>query len=439
MWMYGLASACRKAAAGLISRWAGFARNDQGSVAIIMGISLTALLGMIALGTEVSLVQYKQRQMQAVADASALSAALARAKGFPSDHALEGKAVAASAGFVNGSSNVTVTVNSPPTLGSHTKDSDAVEVIIKQPQTLRLAGLFTAASFDVNARAVALPGSSGDGDICILSTDTGSSQAVTVNNGARLTIDNCGLAVNSTGSPALAVSGGARIQAKSVRVSGSVSVNNGGKITTEDGVLESQAVTADPYAGVNFNVPSGCAYNNKSYNHKSNGATISPGTYCGGLSVGNGVKLSMAPGVYYIKSGQFYLGGGSELSGTGVTIVLTKNTHSYATANIGNGSKISLTAPTGGALSGIVFYGDPNAPNNSSIQFQGGASMEFNGALYFPSMSVVYSNGAKNKSACTQLIAWRVSFAGGSRLGRDCEGVGVTPIGGGATSAELVE
>jgi hypothetical protein len=434
------AAFARKRAGRRLSKLcASFVREDRGSVAITMGISLAVLMGMAALGTEVSFIQYKQRQMQAVADAAALSAAMADSKGFPADFKLEGQAVAASSGFVNGADSTVVTINRPPTLGAHAGNDEAIEVIIEQPQTLKLAGLFTSAKFNVNARAVVMQGKSGGGDFCILATASSAKNAVTVNNGARVTIDDCGLAVNSTGKPALAVSGGGRVDAKSVSVGGTVSVKNGGKIEAEDGVLENQPPIADPYADVNVSAPAGCNYNNLSLNWSHNGMTMMPGTYCNGLTIGNGIKVTMAPGVYYIKSGQFNLGGGAQVTGTGVTIVLTKNTSGYATATIGNGSKISLTAPTSGTTTGIVFFADRKTPHSSQINFQGGSNMEFTGALYFPSMTVVYSNDANNNSKCTQLIGWYLRFMGGSRFRRDCDGVGTTPIGGSGSAPELVE
>ncbi|HKJ61925.1 MAG TPA: pilus assembly protein TadG-related protein, partial [Hyphomicrobiales bacterium] len=244
-----VAPACKRAARWLSKLCAVFTRDDRGSVAITMGITLSVLMGMVALGTEITFVQFKQRQMQSVADAAALSVALALTKGYPKNFKLEGQAVAASSGFVDGVDGTTVTINNPPLTGPQAKNDKAVEIIIQQPQSLKLVSLFTDAKFDVGARAVSVQGTSADGDFCILATDSNSAESTSINNGARLTIDDCGLAVNAIGSPALTVVGGARVTAKSVSVSGTVAVNNGGKIDTTDGVLENQPATADPYAG----------------------------------------------------------------------------------------------------------------------------------------------------------------------------------------------
>ncbi|MGA7323849.1 MAG: hypothetical protein WBX25_05070 [Rhodomicrobium sp.] len=141
----------------------------------------------------------------------------------------------------------------------------------------------------------------------------------------------------------------------------------------------------------------------------------------------------MAPGVYYIKSGTFSIAGGSTVTGSGVTIVLTSNTSGYATASISNGSSVSLSAPSTGITAGIVFFSDRNAPTSGTINFSGGTSEAFTGALYFPTQQVVYSNGA-SAAACTQLIAWHIQFTGGSQFNSNCAGIGTSSIGTSAAS-----
>jgi hypothetical protein len=65
--------------------------------------------------------------------------------------------------------------------------------------------------------------------------------------------------------------------------------------------------------------------------------------------------------------------------------------------------------------------------------------MNLTGALYFPSQTVVFSNGSSNSSDCTQLIAWRIEFKGGTKFNSNCEGTGTSTIGGGGTTSQLVE
>ena len=60
------ALACKYAGRRLSKLCASFLREDRGSVAITMGISLAVLMGLAALGTEVSFIQYKVFQMAEV-------------------------------------------------------------------------------------------------------------------------------------------------------------------------------------------------------------------------------------------------------------------------------------------------------------------------------------------------------------------------------------
>ncbi len=422
--------------ASRMSAWAkGFAGravfSRRGSVAIVIGITLPVMLGMIGLGTEVTFLIYQRRQMQTAADAAALGAATALTKGYPA-YATEANATAAALGFVNGASNVTVTVNKPPRSGSYTTSASAIEVLISQPQTMTIASYFTSASFTVSARAVALQGTSGT--FCVLSTDTSAATAVSISNGANVLMNSCSLGVNATGSAALSVTGAASLKALSVSVSGQVSITNGGAITAPGGISLNQPAVTDPYASVAMPVSAGCLYSGLQIGWAATTQVLSPGTYCNGLSIGNGAIVSFSPGIYYIKSGSLSIGGGTTVTGTGVTIVLTNNTSSYATVTISNGAVVSFTAPTSGATAGIVFFGDRNAPGSNTNSFIGGTSNSYTGALYFPSQTVSFSNGATTSSPCTQLIAWHIQLSGGTSFNSTCAGTGVSAIGAGSQS-----
>jgi hypothetical protein len=273
----------------------------------------------------------------------------------------------------------------------------------------------------------------------VLATDTNAATGVSISNGASVTLNNCSLAVNSTGSAALSVVGGSSLQAASVSVSGQTQVNNGGSITASNGVAVNQPAVADPYAAITPpSPPSGCTYNGLSLGWAASVQQLSPGTYCNGLSISNGASVSLAAGIYYIESGTFTVGGGSTVTGSGVTIVLTKNTSGYATVSISNGATVTLSAPTTGTTAGILFFGDRNAPTTNVNSFAGGANDTFTGALYFPTQIISFSNGTTTTDPCLQLVAWQIQLSGGIQLNSSCAGTGVSTIGGGSAS-QLVE
>ena len=411
-----------------------FWHERTGSVAIMLGVALPVVIGAAALGTEIAFSLVKYRQLQIVADAAALDGATANQKGYP-NFAVEAQAVAASLGAQNGVNGVTVTANSPPSSGPNVNKSGAVEVIISQPQALSLASLFTSGSFNIIARAVATPGG-GAGCVLQLNPATG----FTMSNGATATLSSCGLAVDATGSSALTMTGGTVLNAQSVSVAGKASISNGATINPSTALKTGQASVADPYAGVTMPALPGACSNGIStqYAHSNSGVqTISPGVWCDGVSFTNDANVLLQPGVYYVNGGNFNVGGAVVMNGTGVTIILTSSTSgNYATVTINNGATVTLSAPTSGTTAGIVFFGDRRASATNSNNFGGGAAVNITGAVYFPSQSVVFQNGASNPSGCTQLIAGTIQLTGGSRFQATCP-TGVAAIGSGTTA--LVE
>lgn len=407
--------------------------RERGSVAVMIALALPVLIGLVALGTEITLLLFKQRQMQSAADGAALGAATALQSGHPAP-GVEARAIAGYLGFVDGAGGVTITVNTPPLSGPQQGSSGAVEVIIAQPQALSLVTLFYSGTFNVGARAVAIIGS---GSYCVLQLGNGGN--VRIGNGAVANLNQCGLAVNGSDSQALLVNGGANLNAQSVSVVGGASVNNGGSINPSSALKTSQAPVADPYAGVAIPAYSGCGQGNglNLSAWKSTPYALSPGVYCNGLSVSNGNSATLAPGVYIIDRGTFSFTG-ANLTGTGVTIVLTSSTGSnYASFVISNGATATLSAPTSGATAGLIFYGDRRAPTSTSSNFAGGAALNFTGAIYLPTETLTWDNGSgNNASTCTELIAGKITLQGGASFQVNCP-AGVAAIG--ATSSDLVE
>ena len=67
----------------------------RGSVAVTVALVAVVLIGLVALGVEVTSLFLKQTQMQSAADASAVAGAMALAESSPSGLTVEAKAVAA--------------------------------------------------------------------------------------------------------------------------------------------------------------------------------------------------------------------------------------------------------------------------------------------------------------------------------------------------------
>jgi hypothetical protein len=398
---------------------------------------MTALMGFAGLAVDVGLWYNDIRTAQGAVDSAAYSAAIDYAAG---DNAAgitaTVDAITAQYGLTNGAGGVTVTVNQPPLSGTHTATTGAVEVILQKTETRFFASFFMN-SAAISARAVAAPGTTG-GNYCIETLDTTPAKTTaSLSGGLTLDLSQCGIQVNAPGASALSVTQGAVLKANTVSIVGGDAVNQGGKIT--GAVTQSAPSQADPYANVPMPTPDTSNCQPSSYTQGGKNYSLNPGTYCGGFMVGNGASATLAPGVYIVNGGQFSLQGGTTVTGTGVTIVLTGSGNNYATVNIANNATLNLTAPTTGTTAGLAIFQDPNAPStgNKTSNAFGGGTVNVTGALYFPHEAVAFNGAVAVNSSCTQVIAYDVSFSGNAKFGNSCAGTGVKGIG--ASPTKLVE
>lgn len=377
-----------------------FRGDESGSYAIILALLAPVIIGFLGLSIDTGLWFSKQALLQAAADSSAFSAAVAKAAG-ATDVQTQAAGVAATYGFVNTSGGVTLTVNSPPLSGSNTSVTNAVEVIIVQTQVPIFARMFIGPSVPVRARAVAISGTT---SLCVLALETAGT-GFSLSGSSKIDLSTCSIASNSSNSASLSLSGTSSITAKTVKTVGSIVGQS--SITTTSGTYTGAAATPDPYSSQG--VPSfiGCLHG------LNTATTFNPGVYCSGLSVSGAATVTLQPGIYYIDQGTFSVSGTSRVTGSGVTIVLTSSTGSnYASMSISGSSVVTLTAPTTGATAGFVVLGDKNSPVGPSISLSGSTSGNFTGIVYAKNYSVSYSGTSTNSGACTTLVANTVSLSG---------------------------
>jgi Flp pilus assembly protein TadG len=407
-----------------------------GAIAVQMALMFVAIIGFVSLGTEVGILYFIDRQMQSAADAAALGAVMAQAKGEPSNYANEALSIAATAGFVNGQNGTVVTVASPPTTGSHAGQTGAVEVIISQPEALVLASLVNANPWTLSVHADA--STSGYG-ACALALETSGNNAFSMGGGVTATLSSCDLAVNSSSAQAISLGGSAVLTVRNVYDVGGESIGGGAAIEASGTNETGASTTANPYASYSVPSFSGCSYNNYSIGN-GNTATLSPGVYCNGMSFGGAAVVTLNPGIYYVDRGTFSVANGATVTGNNVTIVLTSSTGaSYATASFGGGAISNFTALATGPTAGLAFFQDPRAPVGQSSNLANGASTTITGALYFPTQALSFSGGTSTGSACLQIVAYTITLSNGATLRSGCAGTGVLPVGSGGGASGLIE
>jgi hypothetical protein len=401
-----------------------------------MGILMPVLIGMVALGTEITFAFAKHRQLQMFADAGAFSAAIAQRIGYP-DRTLEANAIVkqlANDNINNYANDITVAVTSP--------SPEKIAVDVSQPQTLAMVNFvcslpwpgsagcpnIISGIFTVRARAVAV--ASAGGSYCVLALNK-SSTSVKTQGTATVNLTGCSLAVSSTGNPSVQVSGGGTINADKVTTWGTVNTSGGGAINVppDGGIFQNSTEPfSDPYS--NIATPSVAG----SCPSKFKNITISSGcTFSGNVALNSGDSLTLKAndptvGSVYVINGNLTVNGGASLFGDNVTIVVTGE------IKVNGGATVDVTAPPKGVTQGIAFFGK----GSGSSSFEGGATQSIIGAVYLPKQTVKYAGGnTTSATKCMELVADNITFTGNSNFALDCTGIAIGDLGG--TLVDLVE
>jgi Flp pilus assembly protein TadG len=404
-------------------KWKDIWKSDEGSTLVLTAVGMVAIIAFAGLAIDVGSLRATRRQMQAAADAAALSAALAVpscATGTTNCAAVQTAASSSLTenGITNGSistnctgtpgSGLTLMVNNPPcllgTADPNQGNSKYVEVLASQTQATSFAGILGFGNVPVSVRAEAKVTPNPN---CVYALDTSGGNAITVDLLATVT-SACGIVDESSAWNALSCNVVASVTAPSIEVVG----GNEGFLCLLPNTVPKDNVPvptpADPLAGVPKPPVPACGTSTHSPYHGSSSAlvitlgsaTLYPDySYCGGITIGPLANVTFMPGVYVIQSnGLLGAQGGMTISllanvtGTGVTFYNygPKGGITMLAPGVNLGG-VSLKAPTTGTYACMLFMQDPQNVDEATIIGQGNWNTVLEGAYYFPSANVLYA------------------------------------------------
>jgi hypothetical protein len=413
-------------------------RKDQrGTVSVVMGILIVPLVGALGIGFEVSNWYMTGRGMQNAADAAALAAATNGGANYD----VEGKAVAAQYGFVDGANNITVVASNTATCpgGGNTCYSVTISGVapLLVSQIVGYQGDTTlngGAAKQLNAVAVAKAMIQAQQLCMVALASSGASQAIRTNGSPVANLNGCNVMSNTA-----AQCNGSNLGAGLGLAHGS---SNGCGVKSVSGV----DVVADPYSSFASNIPalssSGCGGNYPQETRHGNAYTVATSNQLSGtlsLSSGNNFKCGDqmltadtvidtggANAVLVIENGQLDLNGHSltTADGSAVTLVFsggpdsggTHYTHAPTDNTNGSGGRLDINAPTSGSWSGVAIYQDPSLTTGLDVAAAGNSpTWNISGLIYMPHSSVTLK-GAVDKAthghSCVVMIADNFTISG---------------------------
>ncbi|HEY0394561.1 MAG TPA: pilus assembly protein TadG-related protein [Candidatus Elarobacter sp.] len=389
------------------TRWKSGREAERGQVVPIVAVALLVLFGAAAMATDVGYLRYTQRIQQNAADSAAIAGANELA--YTADPTAAARADAASNGFTHDGTNVTVTVNTPPSTGPYTGNASAVEVIVSARHAMFFERAFGITSQSVATRAVAVFGAGNGAGPCIYALKTDIDM-----NSATIRAPSCGIISNG-----IMNLNSDTITAASIGAVGQISVNAS---TFPEASPQRAIASIDPcptipacaYLTAHPPATSPCTYSNLSVN--SAAVTLSPGVYCQSVNL-NSATVTLQPGTYVFTNG--LNANSTSFRGTGVTFYMV------ASSLNANSCTFNMTAPTAGNAAGMLIF--QPASNTSSDNFNSSGGSDVEGAIYLPTGTlttnstfntyVLIVTGDIHMNSSSVTVPANSSFAGSPRHG----------------------
>ncbi len=378
-------------------------RRRPGNMVVAVAISLVTLLSCVALAVDGGMMHDRRRQVQAAADAAALTAASelyvhwALEKGSDSGGYARTAAVdtAQLNGYVDGESGNKVEVYIPPQTGPFTGAKGYAEVVITYSHARYFSKIFGTQPIPVRARAVARgrKSTTGNAILCLDPTVKGAYQA---GGGGGVTVSGATIQVNSNNSNAAIVNGGGTTYVSEMDITGT----GPGYVTPGGGSIAGPITTGtdpipDPLAYLPPPDPSTMPLRStKKVQYSGGSHTLDPGVYVGGISVGGQASLFLNPGIYYMMGGGFNFSGQGSLVGYKVMIYNDPQSNSDVISLSGNNAvKVVLTPPDSGPYQGILFW--QKRGTTPPISITGNGNLNLKGTFYATGADMtVAGNGA---------------------------------------------
>jgi Flp pilus assembly protein TadG len=327
----------------------GFARCREGTVAILLALSLPALLGGMGLAVDFAAVTRQQAVVQSAADSAALNAARELIIAEPTitrvqavaqrtvDAILAEKGKKAdwtvSTSLVDANKSVVVKVTRP-----------------LKPMFQKVYAFLGVAPDPWVADMRATARLSHNSKLCLLLMGDNNT-ALALQKNARLTGAQCSIHSNSRSRDGILLAEGSRLTSDLVCSRGGIQ-NNGSTVLTD--ILNDCPPVVDPLrnraepASAPCTVPSRQVY-------ISGTITLNPGTYCGGIEIKGTAKVTFNPGIYIFLNGDLNVWQDAEIRGQHVGLYF-RGQSSYF--RFRDNALVELTGPKDGPMSGILLWRD---------------------------------------------------------------------------------
>ena len=373
-----------------------FLANARGGTAVIFALGAPALALLACGAIDLAGVNSDRTSMQDAADATAL--AMAKQLGIATAAGITSRAQ----DYAVGQLGQVATRDGASVTTTIAADNSSVTVAIDGARPSFFGDLLPPGGWKMHAQATA--STLGELPLCVLSSGTGGTDNLLVQNSSLLTADKCLVQSDQN----IVADGGANLTAGLAQATGTAT----GPITPAP--QAGAPAIADPFASLNIPAPSPLACLLSGVLDLTQALiTPAPGCHPGNITIGQGQTMQLSSGTYYFKGGTLTIKDNAVLKGANVTLIFDKD----ATFNFTDTSSIDLTGANTGSYAGFVILTTRDNVNAFSISSNNARRLE--GAVYIPSATLNVtgtSNNVADQSAWTVVVAKSLQLQGSPNL-----------------------
>ena len=401
-----------------------FPADRSGNVAVVFGVAAPVLIALGGAVIDYSLARGQHSALQAAADAAAIAGARELAMAGVDRNRISQVATAAAIANFAGSGR-----DAPTVLATVTSDSSGVRVDLAAPVSAIFGEFVRVAPDEVKATATAK--TLGE-KICVIGLEENASQGIRLQDTATLSAGGCSIYANSTNPEAITAQDASRLEASTICSSGGY---RGLDANYRPVPLTDCPQIDDPFATLPQPAAGGCIATGLQGQAVS--TVLTPGTYCRGIEIKNGAKVTLMPGIYVMKDGPLRVESQAELRGEYVGFYFTGNN---AVLRFTGDAVVELGAPKTGQMAGMLFWQDRTSTGLGQFRIDTNYANVLLGTIYLPQgrFTVDAEQSVAEESAYTALVVKRLELSAGPRLvlNTDYDETDVpVPVGVGPTGA----
>lgn len=364
--------------------------------------AMSLLLGFAAIGIELGRIYRVKSNLQHAADSAALAGARELSMAGTDKSVIAGIASGAIGKFVDTNTAKLTGVSVDTRVGLTPLE---VAVSVSADMHLPFGGIIGTPSIRLASTSVARV--VGQPNLCVLGLDSLSPGTVSLGTTANVHGKSCSVFSNSTSGKGLVASGGSVLTASTICSAGGV---DGQPSNFNPTALTDCPKFNDPLASRPAPPTGGCTFTDVKI--RGSNVRLKPGVYCGGISVHSQAIVTLEPGIYVIRGGEFEVGTKASITGTGVGLYFEG---AHTSIRFKSDSIISLRAPTDGPMAGILIFGDRNQPASTIYTINSENARVLVGTIYLPNATLLV-DAAKpvgDLSEYTAIVARVVEFRNG--------------------------